>query len=215
MARKAAPSKWQNRIVGEGQEDPSRLLANPLNWRVHTSEQKKAISAVLDKVGWVQRVVVNRTTGHVVDGHLRVAMAISKGEPSVPVLYVEVSPEEEALLLATLDPISAMAGTDKEKLEELLRDIPNMGAEIDALLSGLHAPMALEVDRFAEWEGMPEYEQEDQLGVKQITVHFATMEAYKQFAELVQQPLTEKTKSIWYPKADIVRNSQYRFVSKE
>ncbi len=132
---KATKDAWQNRITGEGQERPDQLLANPANWRIHTKEQEKALETVLSKVGWVQRIVVNRVTGHVVDGHLRVAMAISKGEPSVPVLYVDLSPEEEALVLATLDPIGAMAGTDPEKLEALLRDLPNMGAEVDALLA--------------------------------------------------------------------------------
>jgi hypothetical protein len=161
MARKTAPSKWQNRIVGEGQEDPNRLMANPLNWRVHTSEQKKAIGAVLDKVGWVQRVIVNRTTGHVVDGHLRVASAISNGEPSVPVLYVELSPEEEALVLATLDPISAMAATDNEKLGELIQQIPDVGAEVEALLAGV-----METDWVAAGDPNLDsaYFEEDQVG---------------------------------------------------
>ncbi len=136
MAGKVPPA-WQNRIIGEGTEAPDQLLANPSNWRIHTHEQEQALATVLDRVGWVQRVIVNRTTGHVVDGHLRVAMAISKGEATVPVLYVELSAEEEALVLATLDPIGAMAGTDSEKLDALLRDLPNMGADVDALLSDI------------------------------------------------------------------------------
>jgi hypothetical protein len=136
------PTAWENRIVGEGEEAPEQLLANPANWRIHTHEQEQALATVLNKVGWVQRVIVNRTTGHVVDGHLRVAMAISKGEASVPVLYVELSADEETLVLATLDPIGAMAGTDGDKLTALLRDLPNMGADVDALIAGLHPQMA-------------------------------------------------------------------------
>ena len=42
-------------------------------------------------------------------------MAISRGEPTVPVLYVDLAPEEEALVLATLDPIGAMAGRDERE----------------------------------------------------------------------------------------------------
>jgi DNA modification methylase len=57
---------------------------------------------------------------------------------------VEISPDEEALVLATLDPIGAMAGTDNEKLQELLRDIPNMGADIDALLAGIAGDFGLD-----------------------------------------------------------------------
>jgi ParB-like chromosome segregation protein Spo0J len=86
----APPPKWQSRITGEGEEAPDQLLANPSNWRVHTHEQERALATVLDEVGWVQRVIVNRTTGHVVDGHLRVAMAISRGAPSVPPAYCAV-----------------------------------------------------------------------------------------------------------------------------
>lgn len=137
------PDAWQNRIVGEGEESPEQLLANPANWRVHTQEQEQALATVLNKVGWVQRVIVNRTTGHVVDGHLRVAMAISKSESTVPVLYVELSPDEEALVLATLDPIGAMAGTDGDKLKALLDDLPNMGADVDALIAGLHSGLSI------------------------------------------------------------------------
>ena len=113
---------WVNRIVGEGEEAPDQLLSNPRNWRIHPAEQEKALSGVLNEVGVVQRVVVNQHTGFVVDGHLRVAMAIREGVPSIPVTYVWLSDEEEAVVLATFDPIGGMAGTDRGKLEELLAE---------------------------------------------------------------------------------------------
>ena len=137
---------WENRIIQEGEESPDQLLANPQNWRIHPKHQQDALETVMDRVGWVQRVIVNKTTGHVVDGHLRVAMAISRNEKTVPVVYVEISPDEEALVLATLDPLSAMAGTDGEKLTELLRDLPNMGADVDGLLSELHSGLIIPED---------------------------------------------------------------------
>ena len=111
---------WRNRIVGQGDEAPDQLLANPSNWRIHPTAQREALAAVLDDVGWVQRVIVNRTTQHVVDGHLRVALALSRDEPTIPGNYVELDEREEALVLAALDPIAAMAATDKDKLRELL-----------------------------------------------------------------------------------------------
>jgi dodecin len=39
--------------------------------------------------------------------------------PVVTVLYVDLAPDEEALVLATLDPIGAMAGRDEDKLRAL------------------------------------------------------------------------------------------------
>ena len=51
--------------------------------------------------GWVAEVLVNRTTGNVVDGHLRIELALTRQERTVPVTYVELTQAEEALVLAT------------------------------------------------------------------------------------------------------------------
>src|ERR1700686_4200381 len=86
---------WRSRIVGYGEESPDRLLANPFNFRIHTEAQQKALAGVLRAVGLVQNVLVNRTTGRMLDGHLRTAMAISDGQSRIPVTYVELTEEEE------------------------------------------------------------------------------------------------------------------------
>lgn len=115
-----APTTWESRIVGHGEVAPDALLANPANWRAHPIAQREALGGVLDQVGWVQQVIVNR---RLVDGHARVEEALRRGEPSVPVLYVELEPAEEALVLAALDPMSAMAERDPVKLADLLAGI--------------------------------------------------------------------------------------------
>lgn len=130
-----AKTAWQNRIIGHGTEVPDQLLANPRNWRVHPKAQQDALGGLLDTVGWVQDVIVNQRTGHVVDGHLRVSLAISRGEPSMPVVYVDLSESEEALVLASLDPLAAMAITDEEMLAELLGDVTADGALAAMLVS--------------------------------------------------------------------------------
>lgn len=144
----ATKSGWANRIIGEGFEDPEQLLANPLNFRIHPKAQQDALAGVLNEVGWVQRVIVNKATQHVIDGHLRVSMAISKGETQVPVIYVDLTEAEEKLILSTIDPLSAMAVTDAAKLEELLHEVSSGEAGVQAMLAalaednGLIPPMA-------------------------------------------------------------------------
>jgi len=81
--------------------------------------------------------MVNRTTGHVVDGHARIEEAIARGEERVPITYVELSADEEALVLATLDPIGAMATKDRSKLDDLLAAIVVDDAGLVALLRDL------------------------------------------------------------------------------
>jgi hypothetical protein len=137
MKQKAPRTPWRSRIVGSGEEDPTQLLANPLNWRAHPGRQRDAIRGSLSEVGWVQQVIVNQTTGHVVDGHLRIEEAISAGAPSIPVLYVELTEEEERIVLATLDPIGAMATKSDEQLAALLEGVSVDNAALADLLARL------------------------------------------------------------------------------
>lgn len=126
-------ARWASRIVGHGEERPDQLMAHPENWRIHTKQQKEALAQLLDKVGWVQNVVVNTTTQHVLDGHLRVGEAIARGEASVPVTYVELSEDEERLVLASLDPIASLAVTDDAALTGLISSVDADG-ELERLL---------------------------------------------------------------------------------
>ena len=130
---------WECRIVDHGMEDPENLLANPDNWRIHPKEQQEGLAAVLDRVGWVQSVIVNRQTGHLVDGHLRVTLALRRGETSIPVAYVDLSPDDERLVLSTLDPLAGLAATDREMLQQLLAVTDPMG---DPQLEDLLAKVA-------------------------------------------------------------------------
>lgn len=129
----------RSRIVGEGMEAPDQLLANPLNWRRHPKEQLAALEGMLDTVGWVQRVIVNRTTGHLVDGHARVELALRRDEAQVPVLYVELTEAEERLVLAALDPIGGLASTDQAMLDQLLADVGQTSSMLDDLLGSLRS----------------------------------------------------------------------------
>jgi len=128
---------FRNRIIGYGNEPVDQILFNPLNWRIHPKEQQDGLTGVLEEIGWVQNIVINRTTGHLVDGHLRVQLADRAGEKTVPVTYVELSESEEAIILATIDPIAVLAATDKEKLDDLLHSIHAEDSRIQELISGI------------------------------------------------------------------------------
>jgi hypothetical protein len=134
---KAPPAKWNSRIVGEGSEAPDQLLANPDNWRIHPDFQQKALQGVLDEVGWVQRIIVNEATGHVVDGHLRVMLAMQNDEPLVPVLYVNLTPAEEKKILLSLDPISALAAHDELQVHRLQMEVETDSEALRAALNDI------------------------------------------------------------------------------
>jgi len=66
------------------------------------------------------------------------------------------------------------------------------------------------------WQGMPEFVQEDLTPQSTIHFHFATREARATFAKLVEpligQTITEQTRALWYPKAEIGRMADRRFI---
>jgi DNA modification methylase len=136
-SRAAPAGAWRNRIVGHADVAPSELVPNPRNWRGHPPEQQRALAGALGEVGWVAEVLVNRTTGHVVDGHLRIELALARLEPTVPVTYVELSEDEERLVLASLDPLAAMATAEQEQLAALLAGLQPADEALRALLDDL------------------------------------------------------------------------------
>ena len=132
---------WRLRIVGEADVAPDILQANPANHRRHPTRQKKALDATLNDVGWVQRVIVNQRTGRIVDGHLRVSLALERKVPTVPVVYVDLDEAEERRALATYDAIGALASVNAEAWRAHVAAMPEASKAL-ARLTPWRAPVA-------------------------------------------------------------------------
>jgi len=70
-----------------------------------------------------------------------VALAVSRGESVIPVQYVDLDEREEAIALATVDPIGALAGRDQGLLGELVAGIDVGGRALSEMLSAAAQPM--------------------------------------------------------------------------
>lgn len=113
--------EWKSRIVGHDRVPAGQLLANPFNHRLHPPVQREVVAASIAELGVVKSVIVNRVTGHIVDGHERVMQALGFGEGTlVDVEIVELSPEEEKKALLLLDASSELAEVDRGQLVELV-----------------------------------------------------------------------------------------------
>ena len=134
---------WQDRIVDIRKVPASELRANPSNWRTHPPAQRAALGELLDQVGIVAPLLLNQRSAAagwpeeeqptLIDGHLRQDMA--EGDQVVPVVMLDLSPQEEALVLATLDPVGAMAGADGERVAELLARVGEQPDHIASLIA--------------------------------------------------------------------------------
>lgn len=65
-----------------------------------------------------------------------------------------------------------------------------------------------------EWQDMPEFKMEDKTSYKQIIVHFACQKDRDDFATLIDQKITYKTQSLWFPKAEIERLMNKRYIDE-
>lgn len=208
-----------NRIIETIEVNPREIVPNEKNWRRHPKHQKEAMNETLNEIGWIQDVIVNKRTGHLIDGHLRLELAIKNNEESIPVKYVDLTEEEETKALITFDPLSSMAEIDRGLLDDLISSLQESEpplpdpeeADIDTLQERSSfkdvvkdSKIAIGAEKYdpveEEWRGMPEYNSTDQSGIHKITVHFESVADMMEFSKCIDQPLTAKSNSIWFPK---------------
>lgn len=126
----------RDRVVELRRVKASDLLPHPQNWRTHPSAQRNAMRAVLDEVGYAGALLARETPEGLmlIDGHLRSEVT---PDETVPVLVLDVDEAETKKILATFDPISAMAEADKGKLDAVLRDIDTGSEALAKMLEDL------------------------------------------------------------------------------
>jgi DNA modification methylase len=115
--------------------DPAELDANPANWRRHPPEQTTALADVIGEVGWAGALLYNERTHRLIDGHLR--KELFAGKDKVPVLIGSWDEDQEKKILATLDPLSALAQADAETLNALLAEVHTDSEALQNLLMSL------------------------------------------------------------------------------
>ena len=115
----------------------AELKPHPRNWRTHPKVQRDALRGVLAEVGYADALVARELPDaslQLIDGHLR---AETTPEMEVPVLVVDLNDEETAKLLATLDPLGAMAEADRDVLAELVAEVETENESVRVLLEGM------------------------------------------------------------------------------
>lgn len=132
---------WTNKIINHTMESPSDLCPNGFNHRLHPEKQVDATVSSLEELGVIKSVIVNKTTGNIIDGHLRVeqGLKIEAENPSfqMPVEWVNLTKEEELLALAILDKTCELASVDPNKLDKLLREIQTGSEALANLLTDM------------------------------------------------------------------------------
>lgn len=126
----------RDRILSLERVPASQLRENPQNWRQHPRVQQGALDAVLREVGVAGALLAYRSERNggaltLIDGHLRRSV---EAVAAWPVLVLDVSDAEADLLLASVDPIGAMATASTEALTSLLARLSPAEDDVQSLL---------------------------------------------------------------------------------
>jgi hypothetical protein len=110
---------FRNRIVAHVTVRAGDLVPHPNNWRLHPPDQRRALADSLAELGDIRSLLGYRLPDgriQLIDGHLRRDL---DPERTVTVELVDLSEEEAAKALLTLDPLAALAETDAKAVQTL------------------------------------------------------------------------------------------------
>jgi len=113
------------------------LLPNPKNWRTHNTRQRNVLKGILAEIGYADALLVRELPDgalQLIDGHLR---AETTPDQEVPVLVLDLNDAEADKLLATLDPLAALADTNQTMLDDLLAQIETENIAVQEFLRSL------------------------------------------------------------------------------
>ena len=114
-----------------------QLQPHPRNWRTHPPAQQDAMRGVLAEIGFADALFARELADgslQLVDGHLRAEVA---PDALVPVLVLDVDEREALTLLATLDPLAAMAGADADLIHGLVAEVETENRAVREMLASL------------------------------------------------------------------------------
>lgn len=214
--------------------DLEQLQAAPTNPKLHDPPD---IGESIQRFGMAaDDIAIDERTGRIISGHGRreALLEMKKlGQPPPP--EVEVGPdgewlapvrrgwesaddtEAEAAALA-VNELGTKGGYDFEKLRaalERVKEKPSAGMagtgfdreRLERIIQNLTRHTNGEFNPEDEWQGMPEFESEDQSGTRPIIIHFKSEEDRQSFADFIDQKITEKTKYIWYPEQERIKQA--------
>ncbi len=115
----------RNRIKDHRRVRAGDLLPHEFNWREHPDQQRAALSAIYDEVGFARSLLAFELPDgrlKLIDGHLRRDI---DPEMMVDVEVLDVDEIEARKLLLTMDTLAGLADANDVAVETLLKSTPS------------------------------------------------------------------------------------------
>lgn len=195
--------------------DIETLKPHPKNPRMN-DDAVAGVAKSIERFGFTNPIIANADST-ILCGHTRWKASNELGLTEVPVVYVDLTESEAEMLMIADNKLGEHASWDLEQLHSLLQGLHQEEQDLDVLGFAQHEldsflfDLKEENNALTEWVDMPEFGDEDQTSFRKIIVHFADQAAVDEFAKLLRQSLTDKTRSIWYPEQENKDTEGYRY----
>jgi len=200
----------------------SELIPYARNARTHSDAQVAQIAASIREFGWTNPVLVDGERG-IIAGHGRVLAARKLGIEEIPTIELgSMSDAQRRAYILADNKLALNAGWDEELLKVELSELKGLDFDLSVIGfdPGEIASIFLEkqqgkTDPTSEWQGMPEYDQRDEMPYRTLHVHFNNDEDVAEFARLIGQSVTDKTKYLWFPHQEIAHHADKRYAEDQ
>lgn len=184
---------------------------DPRNPRLHPERNIEDIARSLDNLGQHRLGVLSK------DGWLIVGNGMLKAAEKLGWTHLAVVKSDDEENIARLRSIAdnrtqETSQFDWPVLKDIMQEIDTGGLDIE--ITGFSIDTIIDFNINNEWKGMPEFNQEKEDIYKILIIRFEKEKDYMEFAKLIKQKLTDKTKSIWFPERDL-DNLNRNFVYKD
>lgn len=191
------------------------------NARTHSEAQVAQLASSIKEFGFTNPVLIDE--GNVIiAGEGRVLAAKKLMLATVPcVVLAGLSQEQKAAYVIADNKLAMNSDWDLDKLRSEIMDLNELG--LDMSLTGFD-PVEInglfddpnddtgdvsagtgetEPGKEVDWSGMPDFHQPNDKPFRTLIVHFNDQASVDEFAKLVGQRLTDKTKYTWYPRPPV------------
>ncbi|MDN4590821.1 hypothetical protein DBA29_20280 [Xenophilus aerolatus] len=219
-------------VSGGGLRRVDDLVPFDRNSRTHSEAQVAQIAASIKEFGFTNPILVDEANTIIAgEGRWRAAKKLKMDEVPC-IVIAGLSPAQKAAYVIADNKLGLNSAWDTEmlmkelaRLDELHFDVDLAGfSEVEILnLScevvvdapapdvsngvGEQVENGTQADGFPtppekDWSGMPEFVQPDARPFRSVIVHMLDQAAADQFAALIGQTITEKTKYVFFPKKE-------------
>lgn len=189
------------------------------NPKKHPKEQINKIAESISEFGFTIPIVIKNN--EIISGHGRYLAAKQLGLKEILVIERDDLTELQAKAFRIADNRVAEETWDINILSDEIKylesnhfNLEKLGFSEDELKTfNIKDIGDLKNDAYAEWNASAPipYENENKNGIKTILIHFLTEQDIQDFADLIGQNITEKTKYLWFPKQnlDVIKDLRY------